>query len=177
MAPASGTLFLVVGPSGAGKDTVMAGARKRLQDSFVFPRRVITRPAGAVGEDYVSETAEAFAADLKAKRFALSWQAHALLYGIPASINDDLAQGRNVVVNVSRTVVDEARQAYPRVKVILVTASHQVLEARLKARGREVPADIAERLAREEDVRPDAVVVNEGSVESAVDAFLAALRG
>lgn len=172
-----GTLFLVVGPSGAGKDTVMIGARQRLPDNFVFPRRAITRPAGAVGEDYIAETPDAFAADLKAKKFALSWEAHGLHYGIPSSIHDDLAAGRNVVVNVSRTVVDEARKSFGQVRVILVTASHKVLEARLKARGREVPADIAERLAREEDVRPDAVVVNEGSVESAVDAFLAALRG
>jgi ribose 1,5-bisphosphokinase len=173
---APGTLFLVVGPSGAGKDTVMLAARKRLPDTYVFPRRVITRPASAGGEDYVAETADTFARLEKAHQFALSWQAHHLLYGIPVSIERDLAEGRHVIINVSRTVVDAARAAYANVRVILITASHAVLEARLKARGREVPADIAERLAREEDIRADAVVVNEGSIESAADAFLAVLR-
>lgn len=172
-----GTLFLVVGPSGAGKDTVMLAARKCLPDSYVFPRRVITRPAAAGGEDYVAETPDSFSRLEKAHQFALSWQAHNLRYGIPVTIERDLAEGRNVVVNVSRTVVEEARARFARVRVILITASHDVLEARLKARGREVPAEIAERLAREEDIRPDAVVVNEGSVESAADTFLAVLRG
>jgi len=172
-----GTLFLVVGPSGAGKDTLILAARKRVPDTYAFPRRVITRPAAAGGEDHVAETPEAFARLQTAQQFALSWQAHNLLYGIPASIDRDLAEGRNVVINVSRTVVPAARAKYAHVQVILVTANHHVLQARLTARGREVPADIADRLAREEDIRPDAVVVNEGSIDAAADAFLAVLRG
>jgi len=172
-----GTLFLVVGPSGAGKDTVMLAARKRLPDTYVFPRRVITRPVVAGGEDHVAETADAFARMKNTQQFALSWQAHTLLYGIPASIDRDLAEGRHVIINVSRTVVEAARAKYTQVRVILITASRAVLEARLNARGREVPADIAERLAREGDIRPDVVVVNEGSIDLAAEAFLDALRG
>jgi phosphonate metabolism protein PhnN/1,5-bisphosphokinase (PRPP-forming) len=93
-------LILVVGPSGAGKDTLLTAAREALrQDArFHFAQRVITRPTDAGGEEHQAITEQEFAA----RDFALQWQAHGLRYGIPADVIDS----RDVVVaNVSRTVV------------------------------------------------------------------------
>ena len=97
-------LIAVVGPSGAGKDTLMGGARAALaQDTrFRFVRRAITRPAEAGGEDHEALNASAFAARQEAGGFALFWEAHGLSYGIPSDIEADLAARRVVIANLSR---------------------------------------------------------------------------
>jgi phosphonate metabolism protein PhnN/1,5-bisphosphokinase (PRPP-forming) len=173
----NGTLFLIVGPSGAGKDTLIAAARAALDARFVFPRRVITRPADPGGEDHDAVDAASFAARELAGAFALSWRAHGWAYGIPASIAAELERGKHVVANVSRTVVAEARTRFAPVRVVLVTASAEVLRTRLQSRGRETEAAIGERLTRVQAVEADSVIVNDGALETAVRAFLAALKG
>ncbi len=69
-------LVLVVGPSGAGKDSLLQTAREafRCDPRIGFARRVITRPADPDGENHepVSE------AEFTARDFALSWSAHGL---------------------------------------------------------------------------------------------------
>lgn len=175
--PARGTLFLIVGPSGAGKDTLIALAREKLGAAYVFPRRAITRPAGAGGEDHVAEDEASFAACERAGNFALSWRAHGLAYGIPSSIAADLKRGKHVVINVSRAVVDDARAKFQPLRVILVTAPKDVLRARLLARGREDDAAIDERLSRGQDVTADAVIVNDATPQAGAAALIAALKG
>src|SRR5262249_34921393 len=117
-----GRLVLVVGPSGAGKDTLIDLARARLQDagSVVFPRRVVTR--AAAGEPHDTMDVETFDNAARAGVFALTWDAHDLRYGIPAEIDGHIRAGRTVVCNVSRAIVAQARERYAEVRVVLVTA-------------------------------------------------------
>ena len=102
-APAPGTLFLVVGPSGAGKDSVIDGLRPLLDGlAFVWARRVITRPADAGGEAHEACEPARFDAIEAAGGFLASWRAHGLAYGLPAALADELRAGRHVVANASR---------------------------------------------------------------------------
>lgn len=143
-------LVLVVGPSGAGKDTLLDGARAAFagDDGIVFVRRAITRAADAGGEAHLPLSEAEFKARVAAGDFALHWRAHGLGYGIPATTASDLAAGRMVIANVSRTVIAEAARHYP-VHGIEITAPPAILAARLAARGREDAADRAARLARD----------------------------
>ncbi|PWC44326.1 phosphonate metabolism protein/1,5-bisphosphokinase (PRPP-forming) PhnN [Azospirillum sp. TSO22-1] len=174
-------LILVVGPSGAGKDSLMDGARARLagDPAFHFARRVVTRPALAGAEDHDSLTLAEFEVREAAGGFLLSWRAHGLAYGVPAALDHLRRRDQAVVVNVSRTVVNEARTRLRPVGVVVVTAPANVLAARLAGRGREEGADITDRLKRAapmpagRDVR---VVVNDGSLDQGVQAFLRALK-
>lgn len=172
-------LILIVGPSGAGKDTLLNGVRDALADDlrFRFVRRVITRPGDMGQEAHESVTEQLFELRKQAGDFALTWRAHGLQYGIPADISMDLARGRVVVVNVSRAVVAEAAARFP-VSVIEISAPADVLALRLAARGREDAVDVARRLARSIELRLPVdrqVVVNDGTIEAGVRELLAAI--
>jgi phosphonate metabolism protein PhnN/1,5-bisphosphokinase (PRPP-forming) len=170
----------VVGPSGAGKDTLMAGARARLSGDarFRFVRRAITRPAEAGGEEHEALTEAEFAARRLQGGFALWWAAHGLLYGIPRDVEDDLAGGRVVVANLSRHALPAAASRYPLL-VLEITAPVPVRASRLAARGREAAEDIAARLSREAGLPPGLdveTVCNDADVASGVERVLAALN-
>jgi phosphonate metabolism protein PhnN/1,5-bisphosphokinase (PRPP-forming) len=168
-------LVLVVGPSGAGKDTLMGRARQVLAGDprLRFVRRTITRPPDPDGENHVSVSFEEFTA----MDHALMWEAHGLRYGIPADIEDDLARGMTVVANVSRAVIAAACARFPA-RVVEITAPPSILAVRLAVRGREDAADVARRLSRAVALPPGVVVrrvMNDGPLEEGVARFLAAL--
>lgn len=175
-----GLLVPVVGPSGAGKDTLLGEVRRHLAGDarFVFARRHITRPAEAGGEDHQPCDEDAFRALAAAGGFALSWQAHGLHYGIPRAIEAELAQGRVVLANLSRSVLAEAAARYP-LRILLITAPFALLAARLAARGRETAEDIAARLAREVSLPaglPVMTVMNDATPAEGAARLLAALE-
>lgn len=180
-APKSGGLFLICGPSGVGKDSLMAEAMQRFEGNPYWRqvRRYITRPADAGGEDHIAVTADEFLAMRAQGQFGLHWQAHGLHYGIHQHDLDLLAEGVNLLVNVSRAVIDSARQAYAQRRIIYVTARTGVLQQRLAQRGRESNADQLARLARANAFMPLGqdvwVIDNSASLVDGVNAFMACL--
>jgi len=174
----TGRLIAVVGPSGAGKDTLLAGALAARPD-WVLVRRVITRPADAGGEDHDSATSDDFAARAARGEFAVHWAAHGLSYGIPATAVAQAAAGATVLFNGSRAALPAARAAFPALDVVWITAPPAVLAARIAARGRESQADAAARLTRTLDPPPPGarVVMNDGPVAQGVARLIAAIEG
>ncbi len=81
----AGMLIPVVGPSGAGKDTLIDAARLARPDIF-FPVRVVTRPVSAGGEVFQAAGPDAFDSMANNGDFAFHWQAHGLSYGIPVAM-------------------------------------------------------------------------------------------
>jgi phosphonate metabolism protein PhnN/1,5-bisphosphokinase (PRPP-forming) len=174
-------LVLVVGPSGVGKDTLLAAARQALEGDqrFRFVRRTITRPADGGPERHEPVDEAGFETRRQAGAFALTWRAQGALYGVPSDISIDLAQGRVVVANVSRTLVGEAVQRWQKVRVIEITAPLDLLARRLAAKGREDAVDAARRLARTVKMPADVpreTVANDGTVEQGARRLIAALN-
>jgi len=172
----TGRLIAVVGPSGAGKDTLLAAALARRPD-LVLARRVITRPESAGGEPHEETTEEEFIRRREAGEFVFWWEAHGLFYGVPGTVLDQVGDGRTVIYNGSRKALPGNREAYPDLEIVVVTASDDVLAARLAARGRETEADIRARLARASEPAPEGarIVMNDGTVAQGAERLLAAL--
>lgn len=165
-----GAFVAIVGPSGAGKDTLIAKARSALsgRPDFVFVRRLVTRAANAF-EDHDTIGEAEFEAGHASGGFALSWRAHGLGYALPASTRTAIESGSVAICNLSRGAIDEARRRFPRVVVVFVTAPPEVIAQRLAARGRETDIAIQERLAREtalcDPADPDLALMNDRPLE------------
>lgn len=176
----TGNFFFVVGPSGAGKDSLLSGVQPLLPPGqFIFARRVITREAVAHTEDHDSCSEAEFLAREAKGDFLITWQAHGLMYGLPASLLDAIASGMHVIANGSRNMVEPLQRKVSSLKVIEVNAPLEVLRARLNSRSRESPEEIERRLQRASLALPSGVpsvrVMNDLSLDIGVSRLKAAL--
>jgi ribose 1,5-bisphosphokinase len=178
----NGRLIYLVGPSGAGKDSVLARLREvsRPADRLLVAHRYITRPADAGGENHVALSEHEFLQRRDAGCFALHWQSHGLHYGIGSEIELWLAQGLSVVVNGSRAHAANLAETCPHAEVVEVTAAETTIRQRLLARGRENAAAVDARLARNRALAycPASYrILNEGSLDEAAQRLLSWARG
>lgn len=175
----AGRLIAVVGPSGVGKDSVMAGI-VAADPSIQLVRRMITRAPGLGGEDYEALSPEAFKSAVDQERFCVHWGAHGLHYGIPAEVLDDVQGGTTCLANFSRSALGEAARVFPALTVLNITAAPETLARRLADRRRETAEDIAKRLAQAAKPLPaglDVVEIsNDGALEATITVALAALQ-
>jgi len=176
-----GRIILVVGPSGAGKDTLIKLAQSACvhDGNIVFSRRVVTREATAF-ENHDSVSSDDFWQAHREGKFALHWEAHGHCYALPCTINNDIRANRTVVANVSRTVIEEMRRAYVHAVVVSIMAPAQVLAERLESRRRSSDGQLAERLVRKVDAAasaPDVTITNIGSAERHARELVRIIKG
>lgn len=143
-------LLYFMGPSGAGKDSLLDWLRQHLPAGvpLQWARRTISRPAIPGGEAHESTTPGDHAALRAADAFALHWEANGLAYGVRHGELEPLARGRWLLVNGSRAYLPEALQRYPALVAVHITASPEVLRQRLQARGRENADEVEQRVQR-----------------------------
>jgi ribose 1,5-bisphosphokinase len=170
-----------MGPSGAGKDSVMGRARALLPPDapVAFAHRYITRPAEAGGENHVALSAAEFALRRAHGLFAFHWHAHGNHYGIGREIYAWRSAGLTVVVSGSREHFQKLGGLDDDTWPVLITASPDKLAERLATRGREDAKAAVQRIGRGEayDVNDHRLVtiVNDGALETAAEAFVSLL--
>jgi len=177
-----GRMVLVVGPSGAGKDTLMNALREALgdDDGYVFAQRRITRPADGETETHVPITEADFERAVESGTCSLAWRAHGLGYVLAPELDEAIRDGKTVIANGSRGALSGAFDKYAHAIVLLITAPKDVLAQRLAARGRESRVEIERRLERADIDMPGTPnlvrIENTGTVESGVARILEALN-
>lgn len=180
-----GKLFYVIGPSGAGKDTLINFARQNTAPGtpVLFAHRYITREVDHTGENHIELSHTEFKVRKAQGLFALDWESHENKYGIGIEINLWMENGMNVVMNGSRGYLEKALEKYPSLRVILISVSEHVLWDRLKRRGRENDQEIQKRIERSKEFNSLAVdqyqvihVKNDGSIEEAGGLFVEAIK-
>lgn len=168
-------LIYVVGPSGAGKDTLLTWLKSRVRSSSLlhWARRTIDRPPSIEfnAEQHESVEAEGFEKLLKEGAFAMHWEANSHRYGIRFQEIAPLYQFKWVIVNGSRGYLPTVAKDYPGLTVLHITADQELLRKRLIDRGRESNEMIEERLRREVPIinPPHSnliEIINNGSLES-----------
>lgn len=146
-------LFYLCGPSGAGKNAVMAEAC-RLNPALRCARRTITRPSDPSERVETLSTTE-FADAVHTNAFLWWWTANGLSYGIRH--NECVGPG-TVLVNGSRAYWPDAKLRSPETRLIVLTVDPAVLSDRLTARGRECQAAIDARLLRNHSLQTTALL-------------------
>ena len=146
-----GYLFLVVGPSGAGKDTLIDYVTIKLP--VIKVKRYITRLPNAF-EDFISVSVS----DFNKMDFFLKWGSYDKQYGISAEVLSGLKSDRHFIINVSRDVISEAKSKWAKTFVISLSVSKEVLVKRALERGRDSPEEIKKRLDRDFTVSADFTV-------------------
>ena len=146
----TGRLVYCMGPSGAGKDSLLGWLRTHLPQPCPvhWAQRTISRAATSGGKAHDSVSRQALAALRSEHAFALHWQANGLGYGVRHAQLAPLAQGHWVLLNGSRAYLPEALVRFPDLVAVHITASPQVLRERLLSRGRETREEVEARVQR-----------------------------
>ncbi len=175
-----GALFVVSGPSGAGKTSVSRPAIERLGEIrlsvSVTTRR--PRPGERDGVDYRFVSGEEFASLEASNALAESAEVHGFRYGTPRSaIEETRGQGVDLLLDIDVQGAAQLRRGYPQaVSIFLLPPSREKLLSRLSDRGTDSEATMRRRSEAAvaeiaEIANYDYVIVND-NLEAAVDAFV-----
>jgi len=173
-----GTLFLIVGNSGSGKDSIISGVISKYPSNLkqiYAPKRYITRPPSKF-EKNISITPEEFKKMEINGKLALKWNIYGLNYGIPIELERFLKKGHPVIINVSRTIVKQAREKYKNIRVIFIEVPFEITLQRIKDRKRETEDLLKERIERakknQKFPEADFCIDNTGDLDDAINELL-----
>ena len=173
-----GGVFIISGPSGSGKDTVMTELFKKMPE-LLFSISSITRamrPGEREGEKYNFITCEKFEDMLKNDRLLKHNEFVGNYYGTPREpVERAVANGQDMVIEVDVNGAAQIREKMPEaVSIFIMPPSFAELKRRLSGRGTESEELIQKRLASalgeiKRAAEYDYIVVNEDITAAADD--------
>lgn len=179
-------LIVITGPSGVGKDSLIAEMRNQ-SGSFHF---VVTatdrpqRPNEVEGADYFFVSTAEFERMIRENELIEYARVYHQYKGVPkAQVRDALAAGRDVVMRVDVQGAMTLQERLPgAVTIFLAPPSVQALAERLRTRGTDTAAQVETRLRTAQDELTlaeafDYVVINwEGKLNQAAAQVLAIME-
>ena len=189
LAPASRpippVLVVISGPSGVGKDVILARLKER-QQPFHYAVTATTRPRRdyeVEGVHYYFRTVEEFRVLIDQGELLENATVYGNYYGVPkAGLREALGRGEDVILKID---VQGAASVKMRVSnaifIFIAPGTREELIGRLVGRGTEDPDSLALRLATyEREMRAassfDYLVINrDGQLDATVDAIIAIL--
>src|SRR5690242_16243106 len=180
----SARLFVVSGPSGVGKGTLIARVREQMPELAVATSATTRRrrPDEVEGREYYFLTPEEFDRRVAGGEFLEHVSYAGNRYGtLRSEVDRRLANGESVVLEIEVVGAREIKRRVPRVVLVFVAPPTVAeLEQRLRGRDTDPPAEIERRLAiaREEmSVQPefDHTIVND-DVERAAGELESVMR-
>lgn len=176
-----GNLFIVSGPSGAGKGTLVRAVLERVPDVWLSISATTRspRPGEIEGVHYFFLTPEEFDQQIQADGFVEWAEVHANRYGtLRAPVERKIAEGRQVILEIDPQGAIQVKRQVPESVLLFVEApSIEELRRRLITRGSETTDQIESRMStaiREMELAGmyDFVIVND-DVSNATDRIVA----
>ena len=149
-------VFVITGPSGVGKGTLIRGLRERVPELelSVSATTRAPRPGEVDGVDYVFLDQEDFERRVRAGEFVEHARYSGNRYGtLRSELDKRMAAGRPVVLEIEVQGARQVRSAMPEaIQVFIAPPGESALRTRLVTRGTDSPEAVAARLqtAREE---------------------------
>jgi guanylate kinase len=163
-------MFVITGPSGVGKGTLIGRLRERIPELELAVSATTRRPRPGEqhGVDYHFLTPEQFQEHVEVGDFLEHATYSGNRYGtLRSEVDRRLREGRPVVLEIELQGARQVREAMPdAVAVFIAPPSREALRERLQRRGTDTPEQVDQRLktaGRELDAQPEFshVVVND----------------
>lgn len=166
----TGNLFVISGPSGAGKGTLVKALIEQVPDAWLSVSATTRKPReGEVdGKHYHFLSNDQFD-DLVRQDGFLEWaQAHSNKYGTPrAQVEQAIAEGKQAILEIDVQGAFQIKEKIPQsILVFIEPPSLEILEERLRGRGTETEDVIAARMSVAtmellEKIKYDIAIVND----------------
>jgi len=170
-----GNLFVISAPSGAGKTSLvqaLLNINPRIKLSISYTTRN-PRPGEHDGRDYNFVDRDTFLAMVKQGEFLESAEVYGNLYGTSQTwISREIGNGHDILLEIDWQGAAQVRRLFPEcISIFILPPSMDILEQRLKGRGKDSAEVIARRMAAaREDVAHvaeyDYVIINDNLNEA-----------